>query len=41
MKFFKANEWKLVAFSAAFVLPLIVIVVFAFVDLIEYFEKSN
>lgn len=41
MKFFGAPEWRFAASISAVGLPFYIVITFAFVDIIEYFEKSN
>ena len=41
MRYFGASEWRLSAFSAAFLMPLYMLANFLFVDTIEWLEKSS
>jgi len=41
MRYFGAQEWKVAATAATFVLPVYLFIVFSIVDIIEWFEKSS
>ena len=41
MRYFGAQEWRIAATAATFVLPVYLFTVFSVVDIIEWFEKSS